>query len=195
MSSSRSGRPRDPQLDATILDAGLRLFVEGGVTAASFEAIAARTGVSRSSIYRRWRTREDLLLAAIDRLRMDREAGAEEWESLPIHDVLALFQRLTAAAASDPLSLGLLRQVLALPSDHPIKRTYWSAVIEPRRRAFAQMILAARERGELAPGPEPDLLQDLLAGGIAYRLLMHPEPLDHAQAERFVRRVLGTLGL
>jgi AcrR family transcriptional regulator len=195
MRSSRSGRPRDPRLDAAILDAGLRLFVEGGVTAASFEAIAERTGASRSSIYRRWRTREDLLLAAIDRLRAQREMGAEDWASRPIREVLDLFERLTVAAVADPLSLGLLRQVLALPPDHPIKRAYWTKVIEPRRAVFATMILAARESDELPPGPDPDLLQDLLAGGLAYRLLMHPEPLDQPEAERYVRRVLSALGL
>lgn len=189
------GRPRDPRLDAAILDAGLRLFVDGGLPATSFEAIAERTGASRSSIYRRWRTREDLLLAAIDQLRVQYEGGTEDWARRPIDEVLDLFQRLTAAAAIDPLSLGLLRQMLALPPDNALRRTYWSSIIAPRREAFARMILAARRDGALPPGRDPDLLQDLLAGGIAYRLLMHPEPLDRAGAERYVREVLNAVGL
>lgn len=191
----RSGRPRDPRLDAVILEAGLQLFVDGGLARASFEAVAERTGVSRSSIYRRWRTREDLLLAAIDRLRVQRETGAEDWASRPIADVLDLFQRLTAAAASDPFSVGLLRQVLALENDSPIKRAYWSTVVEPRREVFAKMILAARKSGELPPGPDPEMVQDLLAGAIAYRLLMHPGRLDEQQAERYISRLLGALSL
>jgi AcrR family transcriptional regulator len=193
--SPRPGRPRDPGLDAAILDAALRLFVDGGLASASFEAIAERSGASRSSIYRRWGTREELLLAAIDRLRVQSEAGAEGWASRPIGEVLDLFLELTVAATSDPLSVGLLRQVLALEPGSPIKSRYWATVIEPRREKFATMILAARHRGELPPGPEPELAQDLLAGAIAYRLLMHPVPLDERQAESFVRRVLHALGL
>lgn len=195
MTASRSGRPRDPRVDAAILDAGLALFVEGGISATSFEAIAERSGAGRSSIYRRWRTREDLLLAAIHRLRTQREAGAEDWASRPIGEVLEMFRELTVAAARDPLSVGLLRQMVALEPDHPIKRAYWSTVIEPRREVFAKMIMSARATGEIARGPEPELLQDLLAGAIAYRLLMHPEPLDAPQAEGYVRGLLSALGL
>lgn len=195
MTTSRSGRPRDPRLDAAILEAGLALFVEGGIAAASFEAIAERTGAGRSSIYRRWRTREDLLLAAIHRLRKQRETGAEDWASRPIGEVLEMFRELTVAAAGDPLSVGLLRQMLALKPNHPIKRAYWSTVIEPRREVFAKMIMSARAKGEIPPGLEPQLLQDLLAGAIAYRLLMHPEPPDALHAESYVRGVLSALGL
>ncbi|MBV8957088.1 MAG: TetR/AcrR family transcriptional regulator [Solirubrobacterales bacterium] len=195
MTTSHAGRPRDPRLDEAILDAGLALFVDGGIGAASFEAIAERTGASRSSIYRRWRTREDLLLAAIDRLRVQRETGAEDWASRPIGEVLDLFRQLTVAAANDPLSVGLLRQMFALEPGSPIKRAYWSTVIEPRREMFAKMIVAARHTGEISPGPEPGLLQDLLAGAIAYWLLMHPEAPDEQQAESYVLHVLSALGL
>lgn len=195
MTASRAGRPRDPQLDAAILDAGLALFVEGGIAAASFEAIAERTGAGRSSIYRRWRTREDLLLAAIHRIRTQRETGYEDWASRPIREVLDMFLELTVAAANDPLSVGLLRQMLALEPGNPIKRAYWSTVIEPRREVFAEMIMSARAKGEIAPGLEPELLQDVLAGAIAYRLLMHPEPPDAPSVQSYVRRVLGALGL
>ncbi|HET9103788.1 MAG TPA: TetR/AcrR family transcriptional regulator [Solirubrobacteraceae bacterium] len=182
-------------MDEAILDTGLRLFVDGGLASASFEAIAERTGASRSSIYRRWRTREELLLAAIERLRVQREAGAEDWASRPIAELLDLFCELTVVATSDPLSLGLLRQMLALEPSNPIKRRYWSTVIAPRREEFAKMILAARHRGELPPGPEPELAQDLLAGAIAYRLLMHPACPDEQEMESYVRRVLNVLGL
>lgn len=106
-----------------------------------------------------------------------------------------MFRELTVAAASDPLSVGLLRQMLALAPDNPIKRTYWSTVIEPRREVFAKMIVSARESGEIPPGPEPELLQDLLAGAVAYRLLMHPQAPDEHQTGSYVLQVLRALGL
>jgi AcrR family transcriptional regulator len=192
---TRPGRRRDTRLDAAILDAALALFVEGGVVAASFEAIAARTGASRSTIYRRWPNRDELLLAAIDRLRTQLEAGAEDWAARPVAEVIELFQRLTLAAATDAHSIGLLRQVLALDPHSPIKHRYWAAVIQPRRDTFAQMITIARQRGELPAGLDPYLLQDLLAGALAFRLLMHPDKLDETQAQSYLRELLTALGL
>jgi hypothetical protein len=112
----------------------------------------------------------------------------------PVGEVLEMFRELTVAAVRDPLSVGLLRQMLALEPTNPIKRAYWSTGIEPRREVFAKMIVSARATGEIPPGPQPELLQDLLAGAIAYRLL-HPEPLDEPQAESYLRGVLSALGL
>jgi AcrR family transcriptional regulator len=193
--SNRRGRPRDERLDTAIMDSALERFLEGGIAAASFETIAERAGVSRSTIYRRWRTREDLLLAALDRLRAEGERGAEDWASLPLKDVVAIFEERTVTAATDERSIGLLRQVLSLGEDSPIRRRYWSAVIEPRREAFAQMISMARRQGELSPGLDPHLLQDLLAGALTYRLLMNPEPLDESSARDYVHELLSQLGL
>ncbi len=60
----RPGRPRDPELDQVILDATIELLCQEGFAGTSVEAVAERAGVSKATIYRRWPTREDLLLAA-----------------------------------------------------------------------------------------------------------------------------------
>lgn len=177
------------------MEAALELFLEGGIAATSFEAIAERTGASRSSIYRRWRTRDDIVLAAIDRYRAQQEAGAQDWSSRPVAEVTELFTRLTVAAVTDRRSMALLRQMLALDRDSPIKRRYWATVIQPRRETFARMIVTAREQQLLPEGLDPYLLQDVLAGALAYQLLMNPEPLGRTAAERYVRRLLDGLGL
>lgn len=178
-----------------MLDAALELFIDGGIAATTIEAIAERTGTSRSTVYRRWRTREEIVLAAIERLRAAQETQAEDWSTRPIAEVLELFARLTVAAVADPRSMALLRQMVALEPESPIKRAYWDTVLQPRRETFARMVTEARDQGDLPEGLDPHLLQDLLGGGLAYRLLMHPEPLTAAAAERYVAQLLDVLGL
>jgi AcrR family transcriptional regulator len=59
------GRPRDPDLEARVLDATLELVAERGLDGATIEAIAARSGVARATLYRRWPSRDALIEAAI----------------------------------------------------------------------------------------------------------------------------------
>ncbi|OBI45410.1 TetR/AcrR family transcriptional regulator [Mycobacterium sp. E796] len=183
------------RVEAAILDTALELFLVGGTAAASFEAIAERAGVSRTTIYRRWGTRDDLLVAALQRLRQDNAAGVEDWAQRSLAEAIAVFERLTVAALVDARSIGLLRQMVALDSESPIKRQYWSTVLQPQRDIFSQLIMTARSSGELAPGPDPELVLDQLGGALLYRALMRPEPLDAAEAQRYVRQLLDALGL
>src|SRR5215831_20617633 len=66
---SSIGRPRNPAVDQAILHAALELFIEHGVAGASIERIAKRAGVAKTSIYRRWSSREALLAQAIEDFR------------------------------------------------------------------------------------------------------------------------------
>ena len=64
--STAQGRPRDPSVDQAILRAALELFIEHGIDGASIEKIAKQAGVAKTSIYRRWTSREALLAQAIE---------------------------------------------------------------------------------------------------------------------------------
>ena len=68
-SAGTAGRPRDPVVDQAILRAALELFVEHGIAGASIERIAKRAGVAKTSVYRRWSSREALLAQAIETAR------------------------------------------------------------------------------------------------------------------------------
>jgi len=189
------GRPRDQRAEHAILDAALALFAEGGLASTTFDGVAKRAGVSRSTLYRRWRTRDDLLIAALRWVRARGETGVEDWAERPHAEVMSIFKALTVQALTDAHSVDLLRQVTALPEHSPIREAYWSAVVQPRRDAYAALVRAARERGELPPGPDPDLLQDQLAGALAYRALVNPAPLSTREAEDYTHRLLESLGL
>lgn len=189
------GRPRDQRADNAVLDAALVLFAEGGLTSTTFYGVAKRAGVSRSTVYRRWRTREDLLIAALQWVRTRGETGVEDWTAQSHAEVMSIFKALTVRALTDHHSMDLLRQVTALPEHSAIREAYWSAVVEPRRDAYASLVSAAREHGELPPGPDPYLLQDQLAGALTYRVLVNPAPISKREAEDYTRRLLESLGL
>lgn len=189
------GRPREQRAEDAILGAALTLFAEGGPASTTFDGVAQRAGVSRSTVYRRWSNRDDLLVAALQWARARGESGHEDWADRPVADVVAVFRTLTVQALTDPRSTDLLRAVTALPAGSPVRETYWSTIVRPRREAFSAMIRTARERGELPPGPDPDLLQDQLAGALTYRALVNPAPLDGPEAQDYTRRLLDSLGL
>ncbi|MGI8760386.1 MAG: TetR/AcrR family transcriptional regulator [Jatrophihabitantaceae bacterium] len=189
------GRPRDQAAEHAILDAALALFAQGGLAATTFDGVAKRAGVSRSTLYRRWRTRDDLIIAALQWVRAQGETGVEDWAARPYAEVMSIFKTLTVQALADARSMDLLRQVTALPDPSPIREAYWSAVVQPRRNAYTALVTAARSRGELPHGADPDLLQDQLAGALAYRALVNPRPISRREAEDYTQRLLESLGL
>src|ERR671929_840669 len=69
--SSRGGRPRDPSRDSVIRAAILRLLAEVGYSALTMDAVAAEAGVGKATIYRRWRTKQDLVVDTISDLNRE----------------------------------------------------------------------------------------------------------------------------
>ncbi|ANY07765.1 TetR/AcrR family transcriptional regulator [Pseudonocardia sp. HH130630-07] len=192
---ARRGRPRERRADDAILDAALTLFADGGLAATTFDGVATHAGVSRSTLYRRWSTRDDLLIAALQWSRARAEAGVEDWATRSHADQMAIFTRLAVRGLTDAGGIGLLRHVTALPGDSPVRHAYWSTIVAPRRDVFTQLLVSARAAGDLPQGPAPDLLLDQLAGALTYRALVHPTPLDKDTAEHYLRRLLTSLGL
>src|SRR3712207_2742373 len=69
--SSRGGRPRDPSRDGVIRAAILRLLAEVGYSALTMDAVAAEAGVGKATIYRRWRTKEELVVDTVSELNRE----------------------------------------------------------------------------------------------------------------------------
>ncbi len=118
------------------------------------------------------------------------------WAERSFGDVLDLFEEQVIKAGEDTFARNLLRHVLALgPDGAGIKRLYWTEIILPRRRTFTSMIEAARLSGEVSGTTDPDLIQDQMAGALAYRLLLADGPIDAAGLRTYVRQLLISLGL
>jgi AcrR family transcriptional regulator len=173
----RPGRPRSPEAHAAILRATLELAVEGGLRGLSMEAIAARAGVGKATIYRRWKSKEALFAEAIASIaltpevpdtgsaRGDFEAAAGAAVGRMAPEAFRVLPRLMADAAGDPELLEALQQ----------------ALVRPRRAAIAAILRRGVERGELRTDIDIELVSEMLIGPMIARVLMSggdPAALD-----------------
>jgi AcrR family transcriptional regulator len=155
------GRPRDPQADRAILDAAIELFVKQGYEAMSMEGIADRARVGKTTIYRRWPSKEELVVDAIDELIMDVEPV--DTGSLR-RDLVELLTQLQVVLTSSRAGEVFPRMIPHVAGGTPLGRAYLRRVIEPRFAMLRSTLGHAVERGELPPGVDPELLRGLLVG-------------------------------
>ena len=175
------GRPRRAATRRAIVDATLALLAERGFQAATIDAIAARAGVGRNTIYRRWTTKEELFADALHELTADLDVH----EGDDLYSLLLDWIRDFARIFADPLFGRILPGVLGELQRNPdFARVYADRVVRPRREALIEVLTAAIERGELRRGVDVDQISDLLAGAPFVRLLplgLPPVTEDYAE--------------
>ena len=129
--SNTQGRPRDPSVDQAILRAALELFVEHGIAGASIEKIAKQAGVAKTSIYRRWTSREALLAQAIEAARNATGYTIDLLERTSPHDLIKLLVEACEVIAK-PEIRKLMARLIGSSPDYPelieiYCETYYSA--------------------------------------------------------------------
>lgn len=180
------GRPRDPGLDSAILSAAIELLCKEGFAGTSLEAVAERAGVSKATIYRRWATREDLLMAAGGEMG---PCPAEPDGGNLREDLLVLIGGLVSMVTKTPVG-ALLPAVIDEAARNPVLRISLDAHIDARRAPLRAALARAATRGELRPDVDPELVVDLLAGPVFTRLLVTGGPLPDDLAPAIVDAVL-----
>ena len=162
------GRPRREAAREEIVEATLALLAERGFQAATMDAIAARAGVGKTTIYRRWESKEDLIADALGALRT--EPGTKE--ATDLRAVLLEYLHDQERELADPLVGRLLPAILGELQTNPGFVSAWEdRVVRPRRQAIVDVLSEAVERGELRDGADPDVIADLLLGAPLLRLL------------------------
>ena len=198
MTETRSrGRPRDPAADGAILRAAFELFIERGVEGASTEQIAKRAGVGKLTVYRRWSSKEELIAAAIETL----VANEVEWPAQEVIDRTSPYELIEAAlsnaaeTAASPDFRALAARILGSAVSHPrLMATYWKHYVLPRRELASRLLERARQEGTVAPDADHDVLIDMMAGAVMYRVLQ-PGPPDFAEMRRYLRALYRQVGL
>lgn len=182
----RPGRPRDARVDVAVVEAARECLAEQGF-ACTIEAIAARAGVGKAAIYRRWPNREALLfdVAAAD------VPDIPEPDTGSLRDDLVAVFSLLAAQLTDTTPSRFMGDILAEASRNPELEKYFQRVVAERRAVCGRAVRRAEARGELKPGIDADLVIDLISGPIFYRKLIAFDPADAAYVERVVDAVLG----
>ncbi len=179
------GRPRSTQSDQAIVQAALELLGEVGFDRMSIDGIATRAGVGKTTIYRRYNSKEELVVDAIESLR----------EEIVIPDTGNLWgdiDVLIRNAAQITLS-SLGRQTVAMiisaaSSNSQFAQIYWAKYLQPRRQAFAVVIERAKARNEIQTEVDPDLVFDIMSGIMLYALVFQPATEPY---ELYVRRALN----
>jgi AcrR family transcriptional regulator len=181
----RRGRPRSEKARAAILKAAVELLLERGLGEVSMDAIAEHAGVSKATIYRRWRSKE---LLALDALYHD-------WDTSPSPipdtgsargDLIAVLRPWIRRARSRPYGRVLAALLIAADADPEFRKEYLARFVEPRRRVGRLVMQRAIERGDLPPTANVDVALDLLYGALYHRLLHGHGPLN----DRFVSDVV-----
>ena len=186
MKTRSVGRPRSEEAHAAILSATIDLIREVGYDAVAIEAVAARAGVGKATVYRRWGSKELLVAEAIGgivRAIPPPDTGGVEG------DVLALM-RATTAMYRDPATAALLSGlVAAMARSEVVAGAVRSGFVARWRDVMRAVLRRGVARGELRADVSVDVALDLLSGPPFYRYLMLGVQID----ERFMRAVVATV--
>jgi AcrR family transcriptional regulator len=172
-----------------VLDTTLDVLGRDGFGRLRIEDVASRAGVNKTTIYRRWPTRAELVVAALTTLAGPPRA-VETGRLEP--DLLALFMSATTLKAT-PAGRGLVSALIAERGDPEVDRVC-IALREMHRQPARVLLEHARARGELPRRTDLDLLLDVLTGAVYGRLRECPEPLDADWVRRVIRLVLSGVG-
>jgi AcrR family transcriptional regulator len=179
------GRPRSEAAHQAILTAAIALTRELGYDAVTMDGIAARAGVGKATVYRRWSSKEALVAEAIEelvsRLPVSDTGSTEGDLRAMLRDTLSLYE--------DPATLHLLTGLIAAMARSPlIASAVRGSMIASRRAANLTVLRRGIARGDLDPSLDVELALDLLDGPLLMRALLTGAPL-HDQLTRDIVRV------
>ena len=183
---SRGGRPRDPSRDGVIRAAILRLLAEVGYGALTMDAVAAEAGVGKATIYRRWRTKQDLVVDTITELNRT-EALSPDTGSL--EDDLRNMLRSLVTMITGPVGAATLALLSTVPHQPALAEAFRNGPLGVWRDAFGEVWARAEERGELRPGLSSQLSAEATSALLVQRWLLTGETVD----ETFADEVLETM--
>jgi AcrR family transcriptional regulator len=182
----RAGRPRDPQIDVAVLDATLALLDSSGYGRLTVEEIARRAGTTKPAVYRRWRNRQELALAALA-LRLGETRAPDTGCTLcDLDECLKLF--VAAFRRMPPEVVGPLFADCA--GDRELRASFMRTLFDPPRSAVEATLARAYARGELRSEVDRELIVDLIGSLVHYRTLFGHAPTTDREIERAVEALL-----
>jgi len=189
MRSTSGGRRRDPSVDARAMTAVLTLVAEQGIEHTTMDAVAERANVSKTALYRRWASKEPLVIDAI----IESGWNAVQPDLVSTGDLRSDLVRVigteTARATSEKMRV--LSGVLSIVGQNQeLRKAVTEALIEPRARAIHQALHDAVQRGEVPDGTDLELLSSVLPAMLAYRLLVTGQPVTRRWQYDVVDKIL-----
>jgi AcrR family transcriptional regulator len=184
--NSRGGRPRDPSRDGVIRAAILSLLADVGYGALTMDAVAAEAGVGKATIYRRWRTKEDLVVDTIGELNRA-EVAPPDTGSLEgdlremLHTIVGVMNGPTGAATQALLS--------TVPHHPALAEAFHEGPLGVWRQCFEMIFDRAEARGELPRGATSALTAEAMSAPLVQRWLVTARPVTDEYADEVLARV------
>lgn len=186
MPTGKAGRPRNSRIDAAVLDATLDVLDETGYRRFALDPVARRAGTTKPAIYRRWPTRQQLVLAALAKRLGEVQVPDTTCTMCDLGECVELF--VAAFQRMPPDVLGPLLADCAERSE--LREEFMSTLFTPPRAAVEQTLTRALHRGDLRPDLDVALAVDLLGSLVHYRALFGHAPTSTAEVARAVETLL-----
>ncbi|MFD8246746.1 TetR/AcrR family transcriptional regulator [Nocardia sp. NPDC059691] len=178
-----TGRPRNSEIDQAIIASTIDLLIESGYADLTIEAVASRARIGRPTVYRRWPTKDELVVRALIEAVPPLEAP-DTGDAL--RDLTELAVTFVTRLAASPLG----RVVLAVHADVGRNATLAGQLREhylrPRNDVITAVIERARRQGGLRPDLPTETVRDLVFGPLVYHWLITSEPTDRTTADTLV---------
>jgi AcrR family transcriptional regulator len=187
-----AGRPRSAACDNAIVDAAIIEYAAGGLEGMSVDAVAARAGVSKATIYRRFPAKVDLVIAAAVAL-CEEHSPRPDTGSLRT-DLLLTLQNLRSLLVDPVFGAAKRRLVTDAIHNEELAITH-RQLVERRREVTLAMLRRAIDRGELRADLDLEFLADEIGGPVFYRHLLMHETVDDAYIAHLVDAFLEHYGV
>jgi AcrR family transcriptional regulator len=178
------GRPRDLRIDVAIMWATLRLLEEQGYQRMSIAAVAEAAGVGRAALYRRYASKAELVVAAIQQLASGPEPDLPEGSREALRELLAA----AGAAFASPAGIAVLGSLLAEQQRDPeLLAAFRARIFDPHRAAVRGVLDRGVASGEVSPDADREAVDSILFGGLLARAILG-EPVDDRWIDRTIEQ-------
>ena len=185
------GRPRNPRIDAAVLEATLDVLDEAGYGGLTIEEVARRAGATKPAIYRRWPTRQHLALAALALRLGDSQVPDTGCTLCDLAEGIGVFLGAYRRIRPGVLS-ALFAECAAVPE---LRAAFLTTLFEPPRAAVAEMLEQAVARGDLRADVDRGLVLDMLSSLVHYRALFGHAATTEADVEHAVEALLSGIAV
>lgn len=179
---TRRGRPRNQACTGEIMEATLRLVADVGIAGLTMDAVARDAGVGKATIYRRWASKEALLLDAWMSCVRKSEAPDTGTFRGDLEVVLGGFEH----PLTDQELQRVFPQMIAAAKVNPEVADAYREFIAQRREPLQVVLQRAVARGEIDPEADLQVVHDLLVAPLMYRWLVSDAPIDATVIDRII---------
>ncbi len=186
----RGGRPRDPSRDGAIRAAILQVLAESGYAGLTMDAVAAAAGVGKATIYRRWRTKSDLVTDAVAELS---SMSIDTPDTGSLEGDLRVLLHSLVGAVNGPLGAATLSLLSALPHEPGLREAFHSGPMGVWSTTFREVWERAEARGEVHQPIAGTAVSSTASAPILQRWLFSGEPVPEAFADELLADVVMPL--